>query len=197
MPVSCHFRGCKALLFESTHVSSPVASTQAFTFTFYYSFYSLLSCFRYYAICRPLQARYLHTVRRAAYLIIIFWVVSLVLLLPQLFIQRLEPLLIVDLDTHPQLTLNPSSSPIRVVDVCVEFFPDWRWNVLYTLVYYVVLCIFPVKRVTLRSIHTADVTQLSRCHATRQLRDCVASAVGFRRHMVRLLSFGIIGSPAV
>jgi len=124
-----------------------------------------MSCFRYYAICRPLQARYLHTVRRAAYLIIIFWVVSLILLLPQLFIQRLEPLLIVDLDLHPQLTLNPSSSPIRIVDVCVEFFPDWRWNVLYTLVYYVVLCIFPVKRVTLCSIHTADAdaTQLDSC----------------------------------
>ena len=31
MPISCHFRDCKALLFESTHVSS---ATQTFTFTF-------------------------------------------------------------------------------------------------------------------------------------------------------------------
>jgi len=34
MPISCHFRGCKALLDTSlTHVSSAVASVQTFTFT--------------------------------------------------------------------------------------------------------------------------------------------------------------------
>ena len=32
IPISCHFRDCKALLFESTHVSSAIASTQTFTF---------------------------------------------------------------------------------------------------------------------------------------------------------------------
>jgi len=83
-------------------------------------------------------------VRRATYLIVIFWVISLVLLLPQLFIQRLEPLLIVDV--HHQLSFNsPPSASIRLVYVCVEFFPDWRWNVAYTLVFYVALCILPVK----------------------------------------------------
>jgi len=32
MPISCHFRVCKALLFESTHVRSAIASTQTLTF---------------------------------------------------------------------------------------------------------------------------------------------------------------------
>jgi len=99
---------------------------------------------RYYAICRPLKARYLHTVRRAVCLICSFWVVSVVLLLPQLLVQRLEPLLIVDV--HPQLTVNsrPAAS-IRLVHVCAEFFPDWRWNIAYTITYYFALCIVPVK----------------------------------------------------
>jgi len=36
MPISCHFRDCKALLVTSlTHVSGAIASVQAFTFTFY------------------------------------------------------------------------------------------------------------------------------------------------------------------
>ena len=35
MPISCHFRDCKALLVTSlTHVSSAIASVQTFTFTF-------------------------------------------------------------------------------------------------------------------------------------------------------------------
>jgi len=35
MPISCHFRDCKALLVTSlTHISSAVTSVQTFTFTF-------------------------------------------------------------------------------------------------------------------------------------------------------------------
>jgi len=35
MPMSCHFRDCKALLVTSlTHVSGAIASVQTFTFTF-------------------------------------------------------------------------------------------------------------------------------------------------------------------
>ena len=35
MPISCHFRDCKALLVTSlTHVSGAIASLQTFTFTF-------------------------------------------------------------------------------------------------------------------------------------------------------------------
>jgi len=35
MPISCHFRDCKALLVTSlTHVSGTIASIQTFTFTF-------------------------------------------------------------------------------------------------------------------------------------------------------------------
>ena len=39
MPISCHFRDCKALLVTSlTHVSGAIASVQTFTFTFTFSF---------------------------------------------------------------------------------------------------------------------------------------------------------------
>ena len=35
MPISCHFRDCKALLVTSlTHVSGAIAGVQTFTFTF-------------------------------------------------------------------------------------------------------------------------------------------------------------------
>jgi hypothetical protein len=46
---------------------------------------------RYYAILHPLRARHVHTVRRALTLIGIFWAASFVLVVPQLFLQRLEP----------------------------------------------------------------------------------------------------------
>jgi len=102
-----------------------------------------------------LRARYLHTVRRAVYLVVIFWLSSIVLLLPQLFIQRLEPLLIVDVNpstsssslrTAKDSLLGRPSANVRLVHVCVEFFADWRWNVVYTFGFYVVLCIVPVTR---------------------------------------------------
>jgi len=45
MPISCHFRGCKALLVTSlTHVSGAIASVQTFTFSF--TFY----CFQHVSV---------------------------------------------------------------------------------------------------------------------------------------------------
>jgi len=42
MPISCHFRDCKALLVTSlTHVSGAIASVQTFTFTFMSSLYQM------------------------------------------------------------------------------------------------------------------------------------------------------------
>ena len=43
MPISCHFRDCKALLVTSlTHVSGAIASVLTFTFTFYYDHVDLV-----------------------------------------------------------------------------------------------------------------------------------------------------------
>ena len=110
---------------------------------------------RYYAICRPLQARSFHTVRRTSCLVVVFWVVSLVMLLPQLLAQRLEQLLIIDV--HPPLTFNSTpTAEIRFVDVCTEFFPEWRWNVAYTFLLYVAVCIFPVNYVETFSVFTSS-----------------------------------------
>jgi len=63
---------------------------------------------RYYAICHPLRARHVHTTTRALMLVAIIWVTSLVLLSPQLVIQRLEPLLVLQPHDEP---------PIRVAEV--------------------------------------------------------------------------------
>ena len=79
----------------------------------------------------------MHTVRRAVRLVAVFWVVSLILVGPQLAIQRLEPLISfqqVDGSSRPRL---------RIVDSCAEFFPDHRINVAYTLFTYCVVYVLP------------------------------------------------------
>ena len=57
MPISCHFRDCKALLVTSlTHVSGAIASVQTFTFTIIMIFVIAEpeSC---YTFCRPVDVR--------------------------------------------------------------------------------------------------------------------------------------------
>jgi len=93
---------------------------------------------RYYAICHPLQARHVHTVRRATRLVVAFWVISLIVVSPQLAIQRLEPLIAFQRDagsTRPRL---------RIAQSCAEFFPDYRINVAYTMFTFCVVYVLPV-----------------------------------------------------
>jgi len=47
-----------------------------------------MACGRYYAICHPLRARHVHTVRRAIRLVVVFWIISLILVSPQLAVQH-------------------------------------------------------------------------------------------------------------
>ena len=95
--------------------------------------------------------------RRAAGLVVVFWVASLVVLLPQLGIQRLDPLLVVVVH-QPSGSGSGSGSvggnysaaaaaeaSVQLVHVCVEYFADYRWNVAYTLGFYVAVCIVPVR----------------------------------------------------
>lgn len=96
---------------------------------------ALLHC-RYYAICHPLKAKNLHTIRRACVLVLVFWVLSLVLVCPQLVVQRLEPLLDLDLD-------QPTPDA-RIAFVCVEYFPDSRLEVAYSLFFYILLYLIPL-----------------------------------------------------
>lgn len=62
-----------------------------------------------------------------------FWAVSLVLVSPQLAIQRLEPLLDLRLREEPRMVL-----------VCAEYFPDQRLEVAYGVFFYVVLYVIPL-----------------------------------------------------
>ena len=62
MPISCHFRDCKALLVTSlTHVSSAMASVQTFTFTNMSSFVRWIKVITNDSPYRQLQQRDLTT----------------------------------------------------------------------------------------------------------------------------------------
>ena len=92
--------------------------------------------------------------RRAAGLVVVFWVASLVVLLPQLRIQRLDPLLVVvvhqpsgsgSVGGNYSAASAAAEASVQLVHVCVEYFADYRWNVAYTLGFYVAVCIVPVR----------------------------------------------------
>lgn len=94
---------------------------------------------RYYAICHPLRARHVHTVTRAIILASSIWAVALLLVIPQIFVQRLEPKLVFETDEA-----TGAASSLRTAYVCVEYFESQRLAVVYTCFFYVVLYIFPV-----------------------------------------------------
>ena len=52
--------------------------------------------YRYYGICHPLRARYVHTASRAVRLVVAIWVISFAIVSPQLSIQRLEPFVVLE-----------------------------------------------------------------------------------------------------
>jgi len=79
-----------------------------------------------------------HTVRRATRLVVLFWIISLIVVSPQLAIQRLEPLI------ELQQVAGSSRPRLRIVQSCAEFFPDHRINVLYTMFTYSVVYVLPV-----------------------------------------------------
>ena len=95
----------------------------------------MLFC-RYQAICNPLKARHIHTVSRACVLVSLFWLLSLLVVTPQLFIQRIEPLLKIQLDKTP---------PLVQVWVCAEYFQgQFHYEALYTCYIYFVLYLIPL-----------------------------------------------------
>ncbi len=63
---------------------------------------------------------------------------SLILLVPQLLIQRLEPLLVLNMNTD-----NPEEI-INIAYVCVEYFPKEWMVIAYTVFFYVLLYLVPV-----------------------------------------------------
>lgn len=105
---------------------------------------------RYYAICHPLRARHVHTITRAILLASAIWTMAMLLVIPQLFIQRLDPRVSIDID----------ASSFRLVYVCVEYFHDHRLAIAYTSVFYVVLYVFPV--VTMFATYGTIATKLWR-----------------------------------
>ena len=89
------------------------------------------SChFRYYAICHPLRSRHVHTTERATILIALFWFAGFLMVLPQLFIQRLHYYLV--------------SGESRTAAACVEYHTAHHWDVIYTMYFYFLLYLIPV-----------------------------------------------------
>ena len=91
---------------------------------------------RYYAICSPLQARHIHTNKRAYIMLTSFWIASLLLISPQLFIQRLEPFLV--------LNVGDRENIVSIAYKCLEHFPEPWMSVLYSVMFYVILYLGPV-----------------------------------------------------
>ena len=108
--------------------------------------------FRYYAICHPLRARLVHTIKRAIRVIIICWVLALLSVSPQLKVQRLEPFLVrqsTPSGQEPDLANSSSHSlgpEVRhhVVQACAEYFYYHELNVVYSFYTYFLLYLFPV-----------------------------------------------------
>ena len=89
---------------------------------------------RFYAIIHPLKALHIQTVTRTLMLLVVIWVVSFALVSPQLFVQRLEPVIVISLDP-PSLSF---------ADQCVEYFPSRYYALAYTLIFYVLLYLVPI-----------------------------------------------------
>lgn len=73
---------------------------------------------------------------------------AMLLVIPQLFIQRLEPRIVID------------GESVDIVQTCVEYFSDHRLAIAYTSVFYVVLYVFPV--VTMFATYGTIATKLWR-----------------------------------
>ena len=91
---------------------------------------------RYYAIRHPLKAMHIHTIKRTLLLLIVFWILSFLLVSPQVMVQRLEPVLRINMEVVPPT--------IRRVEQCVEYFPSYYLRIAYTLAFYVILYLLPI-----------------------------------------------------
>jgi len=136
--------------------------------------------YRYYAICHPLQARHVHTVRRAVRLVVLFWVISLIVVSPQLAIQRLEPLIAF------QAMAGSERRRLRIVQSCVEFFPDYRINVAYTMFTYCVVYVMPV--LVMLTAYALIARELARRYRRQRARsrctDSPSSVIGMLVHLL-------------
>jgi len=82
--------------------------------------------YRYYAICNPLHARHVRTITRALVLVAIIWLTSLLLLSPQLVIQRLEPILVLQPDQEPWIRQAQVSTTCRPIGSANRVLVNWK-----------------------------------------------------------------------
>ncbi|KAL4240791.1 hypothetical protein ACF0H5_001579 [Mactra antiquata] len=94
-----------------------------------------ISIERYHVICNPIKARLIRSTKSALLTLLSIWVLSALIMLPQLWIQRQQQRLSLQVDKYP---------PIRVAYLCVEVFPKFEYNILYSFVFFLILYVLPV-----------------------------------------------------
>ncbi|WAQ96405.1 QRFPR-like protein [Mya arenaria] len=98
-----------------------------------------ISVERYYVIWTPIKARYIRSTRTAIFTVMSLWGVAMVIMLPLIWIQRLEQ----------RLALQPEAvPPIRIAKLCVEYFPKFEYDVLYTYGFFVLFFLGPLGLMT-------------------------------------------------
>lgn len=115
--------------------------------------------YRYHVICNPIKARFIRSTKSAMLMLISIWILAIVIMLPQLWIQRLQQRLSWQLDKYP---------PIRIVFICVEYFPKFSYNVCYSIWFFLVLYVLPVVVMTYAYGKMANVLWL-RSHIGEQV----------------------------
>lgn len=90
---------------------------------------------RYHVICNPIKARYIRSTKSAVLMSVALWATAILVMLPHLWIQRLQERLLWQHEKYP---------PIRIAHLCVEYFPKFSYNVSYSFGFFFIFYILPV-----------------------------------------------------
>lgn len=90
---------------------------------------------RYHVICNPLKARFIRSTRSALLMTVTLWAAAIAVMLPHLWIQRLQQRLSWQHEKYP---------PIRIAYLCVEYFPKFSYNVFYSFGFFILFFVVPV-----------------------------------------------------
>ncbi|XP_045213882.2 QRFP-like peptide receptor [Mercenaria mercenaria] len=127
---------------------------------------SAIAIERYHVICNPIKARYIRSTKSAVFLTVTIWTTAILVMLPHLWIQRLQQRLSWQHEKYP---------PIRIAYLCVEYFPKFSYNVCYSFGFFFIFYVLPVSVMTFAYGKMANVlwvrTQIGEPLTQTQLGD--------------------------